>query len=176
MSFSTGGYGMDSFDETVGMSAEQLEELRQDMAQPAAEPSPQPAPTQRRTPYVRASRPHRSQGSIDDLGQDVEPDYVNDSDYASRGGLTSGAGYRRSRSDMRQLRRDLHYGQYLEIPKGRRDIFASRERKSRIKSVLALIVVAAILVAAAYFAVRWVQQNVPFMAADMIVRLAFSLI
>lgn len=167
---------MDSFDETVGMSAEQLEELRQDMAQPAASPAPQPATTQRRTPYVRASKPHRSQGSIDDLGQEVEPDYVNDSDYSSRGGLTSGAGYRRSRSDMKQLRRDLHYGQYLEIPKGRRDIFASRERKSRIKSVLALIVVVALLFGAAWFAIKWVQENVPFMAASWIMAMAFALL
>lgn len=167
---------MDSFDETVGMSAEQLEELRQDMAQPTPTEVAAPAQTQRRTPYVRASRPHRSQGSIDDLGQEVEPDYVNDSDYASRGGLTSGAGYRRSRSDMRQLRRDLHYGQYLEIPKGRRDIFASRERKSRIKSVLALIVVVALLFGAAWFAIKWVQENVPFMAASWIMAMAFALL
>ena len=167
---------MDSFDETVGMSAEQLEELRQDMAQPTPTEVAAPAQTQRRTPYVRASRPHRSQGSIDDLGQEVEPDYVNDSDYSTRGGIGSGAGYRRSRSDMKQLRRDLHYGQYLEIPKGRRDIFASRERKNRVKSVLALIVVLALVFAAAWFAVKWFQENVPFMAAERIVAIALSLL
>lgn len=166
---------MDVFDETVGMSAEQLDELRQDLEEPSFVAPAEPQ-TQRRTPYVRASKPHRSQGSIDDLGQEVEPDYVNDSDYASRGGLTSGAGYRRSRSDMKQLRRDLHYGQYLEIPKGRRDIFASRERKSRVKSVLALIVVAALLAAAVWFAIKWVQENVPFMAAEWIVAIALSLL
>ena len=82
------------------------------------------------TPYVRQRPAHRSVEPIDDLAQ--EPDeagYVtHDSDFTVPGGAISGRAYRRSRAEGAQLRRDLHYGQYLEIPKGRRDIIASRER------------------------------------------------
>ena len=62
-----------------------------------------------------------------------------------------GRSYRRSREQGEQLRRDLHYGQYLEIPKGRRDIFVSRERKSRRRSLIACIVVLAILAVVVFF-------------------------
>jgi cell division septal protein FtsQ len=60
---------------------------------------------------------------------------------------------------MPQLRRDLHYGQYLEIPKGRRDIFASRERKMRIRSVIALIAVIVILAVIVFFVWQYMQVN-----------------
>ena len=54
--------------------------------------------------------------------------------------------YRRSRSNMSRVKSGTRYGQYLEIPKGRRSIFASRERARRRRSVLALIAVIALLV------------------------------
>lgn len=60
---------------------------------------------------------------------------------------------------MPQLRRDLHYGQYLEIPKGRRDIFASRERKMRIRSVVALIAVIVVLCVIVFFVWQYMQVN-----------------
>ena len=62
-----------------------------------------------------------------------------------------GRSYRRSREQGEQLRRDLHYGQYLEILKGRRDIFVSRERKSRRRSLIACIVVLVILAVVVFF-------------------------
>ena len=73
--------------------------------------------------------------------------------------MLSGRSYRKSRSEMPQLRRDLHYGQYLEIPKGRRDIFASRERKMRIRSVIALIAVIVILAVIVFFVWQYMQVN-----------------
>ena len=73
--------------------------------------------------------------------------------------MLSGRSYRKSRSEMSQLRRDLHYGQYLEIPKGRRDIFASRERKMRIRSAVALGAVIAVLCVIVFFVWRYMQDN-----------------
>ena len=126
--------------------------------------------------FERPARPRKTAEPINDMSEtgSVDAVYVSDSPYTGKGMADSS--YRRSRSGMNQLRRDLHYGQYLEIPKGRRDIFASRERKNRVKSVLALIVVLALVFAAAWFAVKWFQENVPFMAAEWIVAIALSLL
>ena len=113
------------------------------------------------TPYVRQRPAHRSVEPIDDLAQ--EPDeagYVtHDSDFTVPGGAISGRAYRRSRAEGAQLRRDLHYGQYLEIPKGRRDIFASRERRTRIKTAVALFVVLAVLAVVVFFVWEYMQAN-----------------
>ena len=112
-------------------------------------------------PYVRQRPAHRSVEPIDDLAQ--EPDeagYVtHDSDFTVPGGAISGRAYRRSRAEGAQLRRDLHYGQYLEIPKGRRDIFASRERRTRIKTAVALFVVLAVLAVVVFFVLEYMQAN-----------------
>lgn len=112
-------------------------------------------------PYVRQRPAHRSVEPIDDLAQ--EPDeagYVaHDSGYTVPGGALSGRAYRRSRAEGAQLRRDLHYGQYLEIPKGRRDIFASRERRTRIKTAIALFAVLAVLAVVVFFVWEYMQTN-----------------
>lgn len=102
-----------------------------------------------RTPYVRPRTPHRTVAPVDDLAQDdalAEAEVTHESNFTvgARNPL-SGRGYRRSRSDMARLNRDLQYGQYLSIPKGRRAIFASRERKRKIKSIVALVVLVAML-------------------------------
>lgn len=112
-------------------------------------------------PYVRQRPAHRSVEPIDDLAQ--EPDeagyMTHDSDFTVPGGAISGRAYRRSRAEGAQLRRDLHYGQYLEIPKGRRDIFASRERRTRIKTAVALFVVLAVLAVVVFFVWEYMQAN-----------------
>ena len=112
-------------------------------------------------PYVRPRPAHRSVEPIDDFAnEEGEPEHIaHDSDFTTRGSALSGRAYRRSRIEGEQLRRDLHYGQYLEIPKGRRDIFASRERKSRIKSAIALIVVIAVLAVVVFFVWEYMQTN-----------------
>lgn len=119
------------------------------------EKTPSPAP------YVRQRPAHRSVEPIDDLAEDEEPSapMTHDSGYTVRGSALSGRAYKRSRAQGQQLRRDLHYGQYLEIPKGRRDIFVSRERKTRAKTFVALMAVLALLAVVAYFAWGYMQAN-----------------
>ena len=112
-------------------------------------------------PYVRKRPAHRTVEPIDDLADDVDEtaSVTHDSDYTVPGSALSGRAYRRSRAEGQQLRRDLHYGQYLEIPKGRRDIFVSRERKTRVKTFIALVAVLALLAVAAYFLWEYMQAN-----------------
>lgn len=118
------------------------------------------APTGR-TPYVRQRPAHRSVEPIDDLAleEDEPAGFAHDSAFTTRGSALSGRAYRRSRAEGAQLRRDLHYGQYLEIPKGRRDIFVSRERKTRIKTAVAAIVVLAILAVVVFVLWEYMQAN-----------------
>ena len=112
-------------------------------------------------PYVRQRPVRRTVDPIDDLEQDpAEPGSVtHDSDFTVRGGALSGRAYRRSRAEGAQLRRDLHYGQYLEIPRGRRDIFAARERRARIRSALALFAVLAVLAVVVFLVWGYMQAN-----------------
>ena len=113
------------------------------------------------TPYVRTPRSRITAEPIDDYTQDGVDSaaYTHESDYTADSGLMAGKGYRASRSEMKQLKRNLQYGQYLEIPKGRRDIFAKRERMSRLKSVLAAIVVLAVLGAVCYFVFQFLMTH-----------------
>lgn len=108
-------------------------------------PSAQPAPR-----YVRQRTPHRSQGTLDDIADDNEPfvTYTHDSNISVGGAPLSGMAYRRARSRINRVN-NTRYGQYLEIPKGRRTIFASRERARRRNSVLALFAVIILLALAA---------------------------
>lgn len=111
-----------------------------------------PDDVSRRTPYVRKPRPRRTQEAINDLEQDetYAQGFTHDSNVTV-GGRTplSGTVYSRSRQKMPQLQRDLHYGQYLEIPKGRRQIFSSRERSAAIRSraITAVIIIVLIVIA-----------------------------
>ena len=123
----------------------------------SVEPTSDPAPT----PNLRKRPAHRSVEPIYDHAEDEEENapITHDSGYTVPGGALSGRAYRRSRAEGQQLRRDLHYGQYLEIPKGRRDIFVSRERKTRVKTFFALVAVLALLAVAAYFLWEYMQTN-----------------
>lgn len=116
-------------------------------------PDSAPRDTPRPAPYVRQRPAHRTVEPIDDIAEDDDAGstpYTHDSSYTIRGSALSGRAYRRSRAQEQQLRRNLHYGQYLEIPKGRRDIFVSRERKTRVRTFIALVVVLLILAVAGY--------------------------
>lgn len=112
-------------------------------------------------PYVRQRPAHRNVGTLNGLDEDEETParIAHDSGYTNRGSLMSGGSYRRSRSDAQKLRRDLQYGQYLEIPKGRRDIFVKRERRSNAKTFLALVAILAILAVVVYFVWHYMQTN-----------------
>ena len=108
--------------------------------------------TENRTPYVRRTRTRITQEAINDLEQDetYAQGFTHDSNVTVSGrNPLSGTVYSRSRQKMPQLQRDLHYGQYLEIPKGKRQIFSSRERSAAIKTraITAIIVIVLIVVA-----------------------------
>lgn len=112
-------------------------------AAPNAEPD-QPAQPQR---YVRPRSPHKTMGAVNDLEQDdAMGKSLRDSNFTLRSrNPFVGRSYKRSRNEMPQLQHDLHYGQYLTMPKGGKPIFASRERKRRLRSALAMVAIIAIL-------------------------------
>lgn len=108
------------------------------------------------TPYVRQPRPHTSQGAVDDLATDTptsttptEPTYSHDSSYTlnSRTPIQSRS-YRKARSNQMKFSQGNKYGQYLSVPKGNREIFASREQQARKRKAVIGIVVVAVLVIA----------------------------
>jgi len=104
----------------------------------------------RRSTYVRQRAPRRTQEAIDDLAEDDNPvEYAHESNIAVGGVLGDGR-YRRARSEISRFQRNNRYGQYLQVPKGRRSIFAKRERSRRRQSAIAAIVVIGILAIAAY--------------------------
>ena len=92
----------------------------------------------------------RTQPPASVTAEDFEgDDYAESTSYTVRSRQPlSGAGYRRSRHQAARLRRDLRYGQYLEVPKGQKDIFTpqARRRSATIALVIALALVAAIIV------------------------------
>ena len=113
--------------------------------------------SRRNAPYIRQPKPRKTAEAIDDLGEDesYSAGFAHDSNIAVGGSLPlSGLPYRRSRADMGKLQRDLHYGQYLEIPKGRRQIFASRERERQIRYRIAAVVVIVVLLLATLLILR----------------------
>ena len=116
-----------------------------------------------RTPYVRKPRPRKTQAPINDLAQDESYDqgYTHDSNVTvgSRNPL-SGTVYSRSRANMPQLQRDLHYGQYLSIPKGRRQIFSSRDRSDAIKTRAWTAAIVIVLLILAIIAIRMIMESV----------------
>ena len=107
--------------------------------------------------FERPARPRKTAEPINDMSEtgSVDAVYVSDSPYTGKGMADSS--YRRSRSGMNQLRRDLHYGQYLEIPKGRRDIFRRKERLHNAGAIIGALFVLAAVAAAAYFCVMYLR-------------------
>ena len=109
-------------------------------------------PSNPRGAYVREPVPHRTQAAINRMDEDdfeSSIDYSHESGYTTRrGSAFSGSGYRRSRADEQRFKKELKYGQYLEVPKGRRDLFASqKQQRARTAAILAVLVAAALLVA-----------------------------
>lgn len=103
-----------------------------------------------RTPYVHKRAPRRTIEAIDDLADDESSTvYTHESDIAI-GGMVSDGRYRRARAEVSQFQKNNRYGQYLEVPKGRRSIFVKRESARRRRSVLAALVVIALLAVVAY--------------------------
>ena len=115
-----------------------------------------------RVPYVRKPRPRKTQEAINDLEEDetFSAGFTHDSNVTvgSRNPL-SGRAYNRSRGGVAQLQRDLHYGQYLEIPKGRRQIFSSRERHAAVRSRATIAIIMIVLVIIAIAAWQLIAAN-----------------
>ncbi len=122
---------------------------REDAAQPAPAPR-RAAHASGRPAYVHEPRHHRTQPPVNDVQADdtFEHQYAHDSSYtlSSRSPISRGA-YRRARSSETKIRQELKYGQYLSVPKGNREIFAShdRTRRNRLLVVCAVVVVIAIV-------------------------------
>jgi hypothetical protein len=122
------------------------------------------APKQQQPAYTRPRKQRRAQGTINDLDQDSafpsDGSYAHDSNFAV-GGTTPFAGrqYRRSRSDIDKLQRDSQYGHYLQIPKGKRSIFVSRERTRRRNAMIAVVVIVALIIIMIAFAAHLIVAN-----------------
>ena len=122
-------------------------------ARPAnAAPRHGSAPMRGREPFVREPVPHVTQPAVDLMEEDDTEgaiDYTHESDFTTRRGpVLSGAGYRRSRADEKRFKKDLKYGQYLSVPKGRRDLFSSKRQMQQRRMTVALVAVVAVAVAA----------------------------
>ena len=114
-----------------------------------------------RVPYVRKRPPRRTIEAIDDLaGSDSPAVYTHESDI-SVGGMVQDGRYRRARAEITHFQKNNRYGQYLEVPKGRRSIFAKQERSRRRRSALGAILVVALLAVIAYL-VWQVMSNISF--------------
>lgn len=99
--------------------------------------------------YVRKPRPHATQEAIDDLGTNqatTEASFTHDSGYTlnSRTPLQSRS-YRRARNELK-VSQGSKYGQYLSVPKGNREIFASHERQASQRKAIAGIIIVAVIV------------------------------
>lgn len=99
--------------------------------------------------YTRPRAPHKTQPAINDDAADgtYSPEgYAHDSNIAIGGGMLSGGhSYRRARKSRSSIQQG-RYGQYLEVPKGRRSIFASRDRMRRRRSLFSIIAVILVFV------------------------------
>lgn len=99
--------------------------------------------------YTRPRAPHKTQPAINDDAADgtYSPGgYAHDSNIAIGGGVLSGGhSYRRARKSRSSIQQG-RYGQYLEVPKGRRSIFASRDRMRRRRSLFSIIAVILVFV------------------------------
>lgn len=127
-----------------------LNREREENPAPAPRHIKNPMPAEVRAPLTREPTPHRTQPPVDLMSEDDEAsaiDYAHESDYTTRrGSMLSGAGYRRSRSDERRFKEGLKYGQYLEVPKGRRDLFATKKQQRNRRVAIACIAVVAVAV------------------------------
>lgn len=135
-------------------------------ARPVA-PQQSQAPAPKRPPYrptyVHPTRPHVTQGTIDDDTRDAFENngtYAHDSNFTARGASPiAGRQYRRGRADMDRLRRDSQYSQYLQVPKGKRAIFSSREQARRRKSTIAVIAIVALILIVLIIAVSLINGS-----------------
>lgn len=122
---------------------------------PALTPTSTPAPSEPsyRPAYVRPAKPRRTVEAIDDDDQDAfdaRGNYTHDSNFTV-------SGQRRIRQGDR-LQRDSQYGQYLQVPKGKKSIFSSRQQAKQRRSAIVMVVIVVILAVLLIFAVRLIAS------------------
>jgi hypothetical protein len=61
---------------------------------------------------------------------------------------------------MNKLKQGSQYGQYLQIPKGKRSIFVSRERVHRRNSAIIAVCIAVVLLLVLAFAIHLILSSV----------------
>ncbi|MGN0075806.1 MAG: hypothetical protein ACI38Z_02385 [Parafannyhessea sp.] len=116
--------------------------------------------TMGRSPYVRQRTPHKTQPAIDDNAEDgayAPEGYAHDSNIAIGGVLSGGHTYRRARKARAAVQRG-RYGQYLEVPKGKRSIFATRTQMRRRRSLLTTIAIIIVFVVVAIVIAQMVSR------------------
>lgn len=121
---------------------------------PTPAPTPAPAEPSYRPAYVRPAKPRRTVGSIDDDDQDAfdaRGNYTHDSNF-------SASGQRRVRPGSDRLRRDSQYGQYLQVPKGKKSIFSSQQQAQQRRSAIVLVVIVVVLIVLLVFAVQLITS------------------
>ena len=104
--------------------------------------------------YVRKERPHKTQPPVDDAAADqaLSGELPHSPTFSSKGSPITGHVYRQSRSDLNRVQKSLKYGQYLEIPNGKRTIFESQAQKKRRRNLVIAFAVIVILLA---FVIIW---------------------
>lgn len=113
-------------------------------------------------PYVRQHRHHKTVEPISDFtmpGEKLELPENQAAGFESSKGSYAKKGWRKPKNEIAHLRKDVHYGQFLQVPKGQRDIFVRKERRSNAGSLIAAIVVLAIIAAVVYFLWTWMSAN-----------------
>lgn len=112
-------------------------------------------------PYVRQHRAHKTVEPINDFvrTEEDEAPTMHDSSFTLGKNSRGSKSWRKSHNEIAQLRKDLHYGQYLQVPKGQRDIFVKKERRSNAGSLIAAVVVLIIIAVVIYFLWTWMSAN-----------------
>ena len=113
-------------------------------------------------PYVRQHRHHKTVEPISDFtmpGEKLELPENQAAGFESSKGSYAKKGWRKPKNEIAHLRKDVHYGQFLQVPKGQRDIFVRKERRSNAGSLIAAIIVLAIIAAVFYFLWTWMSTN-----------------
>ena len=112
-------------------------------------------------PYVHHRRAHKTVEPISDFSRPDEEEVstLHDSGFTLGKSGRGSRNWKKANGEIAQLRKDLHYGQYLQVPKGQRDIFAKKERRSNAWSLIAAVIVLIIVAVVIYFLWTWMSTN-----------------
>lgn len=120
-----------------------------------------PASQSPKQPYVHQRRAHKTVEPISDFSRPDEEEVstLHDSGFTLGKSGRGSRNWKKANGEIAQLRKDLHYGQYLQVPKGQRDIFAKKERRSNAWSLIAAVIVLLIVAVVIYFLWTWMSTN-----------------